>query len=80
MSETVPPDYKHALITTIIKKHTLDPETLNNYRPISNLSIFSKTLECVLNISLITLPLIKSSTLSKVHTCQQNILKQLSPE
>ena len=47
MSGTVPPDYKHALITTIIKKHSLVPEMLNNYHSISNLTIFSKTLERV---------------------------------
>ena len=36
---------KHALITPFLKKPNLDPQSLNNYRPISNLSIFSKTLE-----------------------------------
>ena len=47
MSGTLSPDYKHALITPIIKKHTLELETLNNYRPISNLLIFSKIMERV---------------------------------
>ena len=44
-SGTYPISYKHALITPLLKKPNLDPQSLNNYRPISNLSIFSKTLE-----------------------------------
>ena len=44
-SGTFPTSYKHALITPLLKKPNLDPQSLNNYRPISNLSIFSKTLE-----------------------------------
>ena len=44
-SGTFPTSYKHALITPLLKKPNIDPQSLNNYRPISNLSIFSKTLE-----------------------------------
>ena len=44
-SGTFPTSYKHALITPLLKKPNIDPPSLNNYRPISNLSIFSKTLE-----------------------------------
>ena len=44
-SGTFPTSYKHALITPLIKKPNIDPQSLNNYRPISNLSIFSKTLK-----------------------------------
>ena len=44
-SGTFPTSYKHALITPLLKKPNLDPQSINNYRPISNLSIFSKTLE-----------------------------------
>ena len=44
-SGTFPTSYKHTLITPLLKKPNLDPQSLNNYRPISNLSIFSKTLE-----------------------------------
>ena len=40
---------KHSLITPIIKKPSLDPSSFNNYRPISNLSILSKTLERVVS-------------------------------
>ena len=44
-SGTFPTSYKHALITPLLKKPNLDPQSLNNYRPISTLSIFSNTLE-----------------------------------
>ena len=47
ISGTVPLIFKHSLITPIIKKPSLDPSSFNNYRPISNLSILSKTLERV---------------------------------
>ena len=41
----VPVDMKHALVTPILKKRGLDVNSLTNYRPISNLSLVSKTLE-----------------------------------
>ena len=44
-SGTVPLIFKHALITSSIEKPSLDPSSFNNYRPISDLSILSKTLE-----------------------------------
>ena len=40
-----PNDFKHSLITPILKKPSLDKESLNNYRPISNLSLISKITE-----------------------------------
>ena len=43
-----PISYKHALITPLLKKLNIDPHSLINYRPISNLSIFSKTLERII--------------------------------
>ena len=49
ISGTVPLIFKHSLITPIIKKPSLDPSSFNNYRPISNLSILSKTLERVVS-------------------------------
>ena len=49
ISGTVPLIFKHSLITHIIKKPSLDPSSFNNYRPISNLSILSKTLERVVS-------------------------------
>uniref|UniRef100_A0A8D0A5Q8 Reverse transcriptase domain-containing protein n=1 Tax=Sander lucioperca TaxID=283035 RepID=A0A8D0A5Q8_SANLU len=43
--ETVPSAFKTAAVTPILKKPGLDPSSLNNYRPISNLPFLSKTLE-----------------------------------
>uniref|UniRef100_A0A8C5BDZ8 Reverse transcriptase domain-containing protein n=1 Tax=Gadus morhua TaxID=8049 RepID=A0A8C5BDZ8_GADMO len=44
---TVPPTFKLAAITPILKKPGADPTDLNHYRPISNLPFISKTLERV---------------------------------
>ena len=44
-SGTVPSQFKEALVTLILKKKTLDQNTLKNYRPISNLPFISKVLE-----------------------------------
>ena len=41
----VPQSMKHALVKPLLKKPNLDPECLNNYRPVSNLSFLSKVLE-----------------------------------
>ena len=35
----VPPEYKHAIITPIIKKHKLDIHDLKKYRPVCLLPI-----------------------------------------
>ena len=43
----VPACFKKALVKPLIKKSTLDPEELKNYRPISNLPFLSKVLEKV---------------------------------
>ena len=43
----VPPALKSAVIRPLLKKPTLDPEILSNYRPISNLPFLSKVLEKV---------------------------------
>ena len=44
-SGTVPPSVKMALVTPLLKKSTLDPNILKNYRPVSNLPYLSKVLE-----------------------------------
>jgi hypothetical protein len=44
---TVPNDFKTALVRPLLKKKSLDPENLKNYRPISNLPFLSKLLEKV---------------------------------
>ena len=40
-SGTVPRTFKMALVTPLLKKATLDPNTLKNYRPVSNLPYLS---------------------------------------
>ena len=40
-----PAAFKEASVTPIVKKQGLDPADPSSYRPISNLSVFSKTLE-----------------------------------
>src|SRR5688572_8921852 len=37
-----PHTFKHAIVTPLMKKPSLDKESLSNYRPISNLSFLSK--------------------------------------
>jgi hypothetical protein len=44
-SGIVPSSFKHAIVKPLIKKVSLDPENLKNFRPISNLSFLSKVLE-----------------------------------
>lgn len=46
-SGIVPPEFKRAIVTPILKKPTLDQNDLKNYRPVSNLSFLSKLLEKV---------------------------------
>ncbi|XP_064880117.1 uncharacterized protein LOC135573865 [Oncorhynchus nerka] len=41
----VPPVFKRARVAPLLKKPTLDPSDVNNYRPVSLLSFLSKTLE-----------------------------------
>lgn len=43
----VPDVFKHAIVTPLIKKPSLDKENFKNYRPVSNLSYISKILEKV---------------------------------
>ena len=44
-SGTFSTSLKQAIVTTILKKPTLDPNELKNYRPVSNIKCFSKILE-----------------------------------
>lgn len=48
----VPSDFKLAKVTPLIKKPSLDPSLLSNYRPVSNLPFISKVLEKVVSIRL----------------------------
>ena len=42
---TFPDSFKHSVVTPLLKKPSLDKESLSNYRPISNLSMLSKLTE-----------------------------------
>jgi hypothetical protein len=44
-SSFVPAFFKHALFSPLLKKPTLDPESLSSYRAISNLPFISKVVE-----------------------------------
>ena len=43
-----PTVFKYALVRPLLKKPTVDPEVLRNYRPVSNLASISKVLENVI--------------------------------
>uniref|UniRef100_A0A671US71 Reverse transcriptase domain-containing protein n=1 Tax=Sparus aurata TaxID=8175 RepID=A0A671US71_SPAAU len=49
MTGVVPSSFKSAVVKPILKKPHLDPGSLNNYRPVSNLPFFSKVLERVVS-------------------------------
>ena len=44
-SGVFPSSYKSAIVTPLLKKPSRDPNDLNNYRPVSNLSFTSKILK-----------------------------------
>ena len=43
----VPASHKESIAIPLLKKQSLDPDVLSNYRPVSNLPQLSKTLENV---------------------------------
>ena len=51
-SSTVPKSFKSAHVRPCIKKPSLNPNELNNYRPVSNLPFISKILEKVVDVRL----------------------------
>ncbi len=51
-SGVFPSSFKSALVRPLIKKPTLDPDILRNYRPVSNLAFISKVLEKVVSAQL----------------------------
>src|SRR6218665_1640300 len=57
----LPDSQKQALVFPTLKKPNLDPDLCQNYRPISNLSFLSKTLERLVSLQL--LPYIEQSGL-----------------
>jgi len=47
--QTFPSAHKTAIVHPLLKKSTLDPSELTSYRPISSLSVISKTIERLVN-------------------------------
>ena len=52
-SSVVPQSMKFAYITPILKKHNLYSSKLSNYRPVSQLSSISKTMERIVSLQII---------------------------
>ena len=50
----VPDAFKTAYISPLMKKPGMDADALENYRPVSNLSVLSKTLERLVSRQLVT--------------------------
>ena len=61
-SGMVPTSFKTATVKPLLKKPTLDPNNLKNYRPISNLPFLSKVLERIVLLQL------------KPHLSENNLL------
>ena len=51
---TLPADQKKAVTRPLLKKPSLDASDVNNYRPISNLSFISKTIERLVDARLVS--------------------------
>ena len=49
LESIMPSSYKEAVLTPILKKPDMDPESLKNYRPVSNLPYVSKLIEKVVS-------------------------------
>ena len=81
LSGFVPPSFKHALVSPLLKKNDLDPEILKNYRPVSNLSFISKILEKIVAIQLNdhlsknSLLELHQSAYRKLHNTETALLK-----
>ncbi|XP_070582622.1 LOW QUALITY PROTEIN: uncharacterized protein [Erythrolamprus reginae] len=50
--KSFPPLYKEAVVRPLLKKPSLDPAVLNNYRPVSNLPFMGKVVEKVVALQL----------------------------
>ena len=77
----VPLDFKSARIRPLLKKPGLDPDTLKNYRPVSNLPFLSKVLEKVIDaqlehhLTVNNLHEIHQSAYKKLHSTETALLK-----
>ena len=80
----VPPSFKSAYITPLLKKADLDAADVKSYRPISNLSVVSKLLEWIVAKQLVSylrennlLPDLQSAYRA-FHSTETAVLKVLS--
>ena len=68
--------HNHNFITPLLEKPSLDKDTLNNYCPISNLSLISKITECIVKS-----PLNEHLPSNSLHYPNQSVYtKQYSTE
>ena len=80
-TSTFPSQFKSAIVKPLLKKSSLDPENLKNYRPVSNLTFVSKIIEKIvatcLNEYLETYNLLEKyqSAYKKFHGTETAILK-----
>src|SRR5215469_16865974 len=78
---TFPSDFKHALVTPLLKSHILPKDDLSSYRPVSNLGFLSKVLERALHNRLFThlssFPSISpfQSAYRKFHSVETTLVK-----
>ena len=81
LDSVFPPSLKNSIVTPLLKKPSLVPELLKNYRPVSNLTFISKTIERVvanqLNGHLLTNNLHKAhqSAYKRFHSTETALLK-----
>ena len=52
--DVLPQSQKHAVVTPLLKKPSMDPAELRNYRPVSNLSFVSKVVERLVSEQLVS--------------------------
>ena len=78
-SGNFPDLYKNALVTPLLKKISLDPECLKNFRPVSNLAFVSKLIEKVVANQFIShLKIITSLRHIRVHISPSIVQRQHS--
>ena len=78
---SLPPSLKEAVLSPLLKKPSLDHETLANFRPISNLKMVSKIIEkvvavrlnCYLEENNLTKPL--QSAYKQYHSCETALVR-----
>ena len=75
-SGVVPPQFKQAVVTPLLKKPGLDPNDLKNFRPLSSLPFISKILEKVVSLNTTAKHLLENDLLEirKNHSTETALL------